>query len=130
MFATVQNVKDFTGYDVSLETVRRAQGIVEAFAGRTEIAVRSVNDRELLRLATAYQAAYMSNNYERTFEQVGVKQMAQTDGMITLDTDNGAPHLAPMAAFVIKRLSWKQSRSIKTGPVFNGPQRAYDWSRD
>lgn len=125
MFSTVEQVKTLTGYSVTLETVTMAQGIIEAYVGRTESAVELPNDVELLGRATAYQSAYMLNNSETVFEQIGVKQIAQTDGATTLAYENFAPFIAPLAHLSLRGLSWKSSRSVHTGPQFESPRFDY-----
>lgn len=85
MFTTVDNTKTLTGYDVTVEQVYMAQTIIETFCGRVEAEVTTPNDRALLAKATAYQAAYVSKNYETIFEQVAVTSIASTDGGTVLD---------------------------------------------
>jgi hypothetical protein len=117
MFTTIDDVQNLTGYTVTLDTIRQAQGIIESYVGRAEIEVLDVNDIETMRRAVAYQSAYMKDHYDRVFEQVGVKQIAQSDGMITVDYEKGSPFIAPLAAFALRNLSWRGVRSVHTGPV-------------
>ena len=125
MFTTVEQVKTLTGYDVTLATITMAQGIIEAFIGKTESNIDLPNDLEIIGQATAYQAAYMLHNAETVFEQIGVKQIAQTDGSTTLLYENFAPFIAPLAHLSLRGLSWKGSRSVHTGPVSNSPRFDY-----
>lgn len=118
MFTTVENVKTITGYTVTTEQVYAAQVIIETFCGRVEAEVTTPNDRALLAKATAFQAAYMSQNYQTVFEQVAVTSIAQTDGGTVLDIGMAAPYIAPLAIFAMRNLSWRKSRSIKIGPMY------------
>lgn len=127
MFTTVEQVKTLTGYDVTLAIVTMAQGIIEAFIGKTENVIDGANDLEILGRATSYQAAYLLNNADTVFEQIGVKQIAQTDGATTLMYENFAPFIAPLAHLSLRGLSWKASRSVRTGPVFESPR--FDYAR-
>lgn len=68
--------------------------------------------------AVAYQAVYMMNDSDKVFEQVAVIQQAQMDGSVTLDRDKYAPFVAPLAWLTLKNVSWRRSRSVKTGPIF------------
>ena len=121
MYTTTDGVKALTGYDVSLQAVTIAQGIIETFSGRIEGDVESNNDLELLGRATAYQAAYMLTNADSVFEQIGIKSIAQTDGSVILTYENGSPFIAPLALVTLKSLSWKGNRSVRTGPIFDIP---------
>lgn len=128
MFTTVEKVKAFTTYDVTPETIIMAQSIIEAYIGRLESEVDVPADQMLLEKAVSYQAAYMRDNFTRVFEQVGTKQIAQSDGMVTLDTDRSAPFIAPLAEISCRRLSWRGTRSVRTGPVFNAPKSKEGWA--
>ena len=37
MFSTINSVKEYTGYDVTLDLIKRAQGLIEIFIGKDEI---------------------------------------------------------------------------------------------
>lgn len=119
MFTTIEQVKSLTGYDVSLDQITRAQGILESFLGKVELEIESAYDLAIMGRATAYQSAYMANDTEKVFEQVAIKQVLQADGGVTLDTNRHAPWIAPLAHIAMSSLTWKRSRSVKTGPVFN-----------
>jgi hypothetical protein len=127
MFTTVERVKILTGYEVTLETISMAQGIIEAYVGRLEIEVEDPTDRMQMEKAVSYQAAYMRDNFQRVFEQAGVIQIAQSDGMVTLDSNRSAPFISPLAHIACRRLSWRGTRHVKTGPVFNENSRVHGW---
>jgi hypothetical protein len=123
MFTSVEQTKALTGYDVTLDLVNQAQGILEAFMGKVEAEVESAYDKAILARATAYQAAYMSTNADKVYEQIAIRSVAQSDGGAVMNTEMWAPFVAPMAFIAMRSLSWKRSRSVKTGPVFEGSSR-------
>lgn len=127
MYTTVEQVKNLTNYDVTTDEIYRAQAIVEAFTGKMESEVEVPNDRGILARATAYQAAYMSSNAETVFEQVSVSQIGQNDSLIMYKAgDDMSPWIAPLAILTLKKLSWRKSRSVRTGRIF-GRRHAYRW---
>lgn len=118
MFCTVDDVKRITGYVVTNTGLAMAQTIVEVYIGRVEQEVDGMRDKSLLGRAVAYQAAYMRDNAEMIFEQVAASQVGQNDSLTTFKAgDFTAPWVAPMAVMACRGLSWKQSRSVTTGPV-------------
>lgn len=129
MFTTVERVKQITGYDVTIEQIGMSQEIIESFIGRTEAEVDSPNDRALLGKAVAYQAAYMSKNYETIFEQVALSTVGQQDGAMVLDLGLAAPYIAPLAIFTMRGLSWKKSRSVRLAPMFGKATKNLGWER-
>lgn len=129
MFTSVEQTLAITGYTVTLDQVNQAQAVLEVFLGKVEAEIDSAYDLAILGRATAFQAAYMRDNAERIYEQVAVRSIAQTDGGVTMNTEMAAPFIAPMAFFAMKNLSWKRSRSVHTGPVFEG-YRTEGWTTD
>lgn len=129
MFTSVEQTLAITGYEVSLDLVNQAQAVLEVFIGKVEADIDSAYDLAILGRATAFQAAYMRDNAERIYEQVAVRSIAQTDGGVVMNTDMAAPFIAPMALFAVRNLSWKRSRSVTTGPVFEG-YRTEGWTTD
>jgi hypothetical protein len=119
MFTTVEQVKALTDYDVTLAQIGIAQGILESYLGKVEVEIESAYDLAIMGRATAYQAAYMANGTEKMFEQAAIKSVAQADGGVVLDTNRHAPWIAPLAHIAMSALTWKRSRSVTTGPVFN-----------
>lgn len=129
MFVNVKEVKDLTGIDVDNSVILMAQTVVESFVGRNESEVSGADDYALMRNAVAFQAVYMKDNYDRVYQQVALVQSAQADGSMTLDKELSAPFIAPLAALTLRNLSWRRSRSVKTGPIF-GRSLEVRWERD
>lgn len=115
-FTTVDETKTLTGYDVTLDTITMAQGIIESYVGRLEIEVDDGTDQMLLGRATAYQAAYMTNNPSLVFEQMKAQSISQFGQSVSFGPGNQtAPWLSPLAEIACSKLSWLRGRSIKTG---------------
>ena len=129
MYTTVEKVKVITGYEVTLEVIERAQYIIETVTGRTEAEVDNASDLMLLSNATSFQAAYMSNNYEKVYEQVALLSKTATDSEIVMNPGMDAPFIAPLAVIAMRRLSWARGRSIKVGPTY-GPHPRPSWEMD
>jgi len=70
MFITVEGVNSLTGKDVTLDLIRRSQGLIEAYTGLPEALVENTKDLQILAKMTAYQAAYMMDNESIIWEQV------------------------------------------------------------
>jgi len=128
MLSTVNSVKEYTGYDVTQELIKRAQGIIEIYVGKDEIDVENASDLLLLDKMVAYQTAYMLENEDVVFKQVG----STGDGTQTYNLKTSAPFIAPLAAIAATGLSWSRSKSYKTGRIFQRrPAKfwAQDWLR-
>lgn len=119
MFCTTNDVKRLTGYTVTAEIVIQAQTILEVFVGRTEDEISSAHDLALMGRATAFQAAYMSDNTDMIYEQIAAAQIGQNDSVTTFRAgDDSSPWVAPLARMACKNLTWKRSRSVHTGRIF------------
>ena len=118
MYVTTEGVKRLTGYTVSAADVIKAQAILDVFVGRTEDEVADSRDKGILQRATAFQAAYMQSNPEIAYEQIGLRQMGQNESIAIFDTFRNAPFLAPLANAALGSLSFRRSRSVKTGSTF------------
>jgi hypothetical protein len=122
MFCSPQDVQKYTGYEVTGEVIFQAQAVIEAYVGRLETDVSNAQDLETLRKATSYQAAYMRDDYTKVFQQASVAQVVQNGSLISFRSgEQEAPWIAPLAKLSCKHLSWRKSRSVKTGGM---------WSRD
>lgn len=129
MLTTINDVKLYTGYDVTNALISRAQAIIEIFIGRDEIDVQDVSDLVILNKMTAYQTAYMLENEDIVFKQVALSSQSQTDSNVTYDKSMNSPYIAPLAVLAAAGLSFNKSRSYKTGRIFQfGPKdRASLW---
>lgn len=118
MFVTTAQVKTITNKIVDAALIQRAQYAIEAYIGKFESEVTETRDLEILKRATAYQAAYMLNNEDVVFEQMSVSTTGQNDAYTTFKQgDSASPFIAPMAVMICNRLSFARSRSIKTGKM-------------
>lgn len=126
MFTTPEYVEAITGYDVTPEQVTIAQGLIETFVGRVEAVITDANDRAILGNAVAYQAAYMRDNPAVVFEQAAVTAMSSGDMATSFDVARNSPWFSPLAVEACRMLSWKRSRSVKTGPM-GYPLRRLRW---
>lgn len=127
MFINVNGVRDITGIEVDNSLIIRAQHVLEAYVGRNESEVTDADDVSLMAKAVAFQAVYMKSNYDTVYQQVALIQMAQIDGQVTLDRNMAAPFIAPLAVLTVRNLSWRRSRSVKTGSIFAGQRSMGRW---
>lgn len=129
MFITPEEVMAQTPYTgITVEHVRQAQYVIEVFVGRTEAEVDGPRDKAILARATAAQAVYMKDNPDITFNQVSAA-MLTSGGQVTQFRDNLSPFIAPLAVIACQKLSWKQSRSVRTG-AWRQRQSRVEWVRD
>lgn len=128
MFSTINSVKEYTNADVTIDLVKRAQGIIEIFIGKDEIDIENPNDLLLLDKMTAYQAAYMLENEEIVFKQIASLSTGSADSLQNYDSKMFAPFIAPLAVLASAGLTFKKGRSIRTGRIFQLPARI-DWKR-
>lgn len=127
MFTTPEKVTELTGYTVNEDMLSQAQGIMEIIVGRVEEDIFNANDLAIMGRATAYQAAYMTKNYETVYEQVAVTMMGQTDGTISLDVSMLSPYVAPLALLATRNLSWRKGRSVRTGAIHGAAPLVDEW---
>jgi hypothetical protein len=128
MFSTVNSVKEYTGYDVSLDLIKRAQGIIEIYIGVDEIDIQDPSDLLLLDKITSYQATYMAENEDIIFKQAALTSQGQTDAALSFDTRMSSPFISPLAVMACRGLSFNRSKSFRTGKIFQLPARL-DWKR-
>lgn len=128
MFSTVNSVKEYTNYDVSLDLIKRAQAIVEIYVGRDEIDIESPSDLLLLDKITSYQTAYMLENEDIVYKQIASTSIGSGDSQQNFNTDMSSPFIAPLAVLASKGLTFKRSKSFRTGKIFQLPARL-DWKK-
>ena len=114
MFATADDVLEVTGYSVDDTDIRKAQAVIEVFAGKVESLITNVEDLAWMRYAVAWQTAYMASDENSIFEQANIQSLAQNDTKI--DFGNKDYVIAPLAQKAVRRLSWNRSRSVPTAP--------------
>lgn len=130
MFTTPQEVMAATPYtEVTVEQVRQAQFVIEMYVGRTETEVDSARDKSILARAVAAQTVYMRDNPDITFNQIKATTVSQGGRMTVFGNGDDSPFIAPLAVLACKKLSWRQSRSVRTGRWRQEPARV-EWVRD
>jgi lipopolysaccharide export LptBFGC system permease protein LptF len=129
MLSTISSVKEYTGYDVTLPLILRAQAIIEMFVGKDEIDVENPSDFLLLDKMVSYQTAYMLENEDIVFKQAALTSQGQTDALINFNRDMFSPFIAPLAVMAAAGLSFNKSRSYKTGSIFQ-KSKYRDWKKD
>jgi hypothetical protein len=110
-WATVADVLDVTGATVTELVLGQAQAAIDVFSGRS-VAIRSrLRPRDLhwLRLAVAYQAAWLSGQPD-PFTRSDITTLAQ-DGASVAFGPAGLV-LAPLARRALNRCRWRGSRSV------------------
>lgn len=122
MLSTVNSVREYTGYEVNLDLIKRAQGIIEIFVGKDEIDIDSPSDLLLMDKIVAYQAAYMIENEDLVFKQIASNSINMGGSVQNFDRSANAPYIAPLAVLAAKGLSWKKAKSVKTGKIFQFPK--------
>ena len=126
MLSTVNSVKEYTGYDVTLPLIMRAQALIEVYIGRDEIEIESPSDLILLDKMVSYQTAYMLENEDIIFKQAALTSQGQTDALVNFDVRMMSPFMSPLAIIAANGLSWNKSRSYRTGKIFQRQQKL-DW---
>lgn len=113
-WASIAETLTYTQITVTQADIESAQFMVELFADTTEDVTVSSKNTRLLKMAVAYQAAWISDHPD-IFTHVDVSTMLQ-DGIQFTQGHANAGLLAPMAKRAIDRLSWKRNRNIKIRP--------------
>jgi hypothetical protein len=111
-WADVAYTGNITGVVVTESHIAQAQAMIELFSGVTEDYAITGRDVRHLRMAVAYQAAWIKGQIDVS-TRTDVSQVTQ-DEMSLQYANAEAPVLAPLARHCIKRLSWKTSRSVRT----------------
>lgn len=137
-WATVEDVLTLTGKTVTEPQLAMAQGMIDIYSNTTEAASGNlrIRDTRYLRMATAYQAAWMLEHPD-LFSVTEVSSGSQ-DGSSFQTSKEDALLLAPLAARCLHRLTWKGPRSVRAlptdqfGNVLGTGQNPseYAWTRD
>jgi hypothetical protein len=129
MYTTADEVMEVTPYtDVTNAEVLMAQFVIEIYTGRLEGEVDGARDKGLLARATIAQTVYMRENPALTYEQISASSI-QSGGEMTTFRDGDSPFVAPLAVMACGHLSWKNSRSVRVGRIWQAVA-GKDWSRD
>jgi len=122
MLSTINSVREYTGYEATLELIKRAQGIIEIYIGKDEIDIDNPADLLLLDKMVSYQTAYMLENEDIVFKQAALTSQGQTDALINFNRDMHSPFIAPLAVLAAKGLSFRKAKSVRTGKIFQFPK--------
>lgn len=109
-WATTEQVETITGVSVTEALVTQAQFHIELFTEVTEDYNLRPRDLRYLRMAVAYQAAWLKGQID-VATRTDVSSATQ-DTMTFTYANPEAAVLAPLARHALKRLSWKVSRSV------------------
>jgi hypothetical protein len=129
-WATTAETLSYTGIAVSQDNIDAAQAMIELFADVTEASSDagniSLKNLRLLKLAVAYQAAWMTMQPD-LFTRSDVGLMTQ-DGISFTSPHANSGILAPMSKRALDRLSWRRNRNQRIRP--QRPNNIYnsDWS--
>ena len=121
MLSTINSVRNYTGYETSLDLIKRAQAIIEIFIGKDEIDIENPSDLLLLDKMVSYQTAYMLENEDLVFKQIASSSVTASGSQQIFDTKMNAPYIAPLAVLASRGLSFKKTRSFRTGKIFQMP---------
>lgn len=128
MFTTRESIKEVTGVEVDQATLATAQMMIEAFIGRAELDVESSTDRNTLGRAVTFQAIYINGQSLDMLEQVALKASTIGATTTTFNTDMLAPLMSPWAVLTCKNLSWRGTRTVKTGRIFGKSSTSFtEW---
>lgn len=129
-WATTADVLTYTGATVADADVTRAQALIEVAVARAEadIDAGAVTDLRYLRMAVAYQAAWMASHPE-VFTEADVEAVSVEGHSQSNRLDPSALWLAPLARKAMSRLSWRGSRSVQEGlsTAPTDPDDAWPW---
>lgn len=125
MIINAEEVMELTGYSANMQDIKRAQAIVEVYAGRPEAMITRDDDLAWMRYAVSWQVAYMETDPKAIFEQSNVQSVSSNDTVINFG--DKAYQVAPLAQKAVSRLSWHRSRSIATGSVYPRLDDAEGW---
>lgn len=129
-WATSPETLSYTGLLVSEDTLDSAQAMIELFADTTEASsdagLISPKNLRLLKLAVAYQAAWMTSQPD-LFTRSDVGLLSQ-DGISFTSPHANSGILAPMARRALDRLSWRRNRSQRIRPKRPNNVGTGDWS--
>lgn len=121
-WATIGETLTYTRISVSQDNLDAAQAMIELFADviydqtvdGTGAALIGAKNLRLLKMATAYQAAWMTEHPD-LFTHTDIQSINQ-DGIFYVHQHENSYLIAPMARRAIKRLSWMRNKNIRIRP--------------
>jgi len=116
-WATTAEVDDLTAETVTEGQLTQAQAVMDLHSGRTVHSAAEIGDRDLhyLKLATAYQAAWMKHQPDM-YSRMDLTEVPSDAGASAGLNESGMT-LGPLARRALRQLSWKRSRSLAVGPA-------------
>jgi hypothetical protein len=129
MFITPDQAKKLTNVEVPSDLIYRAQMVIESFVGKIESEIKDGKDKLIMSRAVAYQAAYMKDNEELIYQHMATTSSNSGNSTINFDNTMSAPWISPLALMVIKGLTFNNSKSFKTGRIFQKTPYRNDWMR-
>jgi hypothetical protein len=70
----------------------------------------------------------MIDNEEVVFKQIALDSAGSGDTLQNYDITMSSPFIAPLTVLASKGLTWKRSKSFRTGKIFQLPARI-DWKK-
>jgi hypothetical protein len=130
MFITPDQAKKITNVEVSTDLIYRSQMVIESYVGKIESEIKNGKDKLIMSRAVAYQSAYMKENENIVFQQVALDAAGAGNSYQNFDSSMSGPWISPLAVMVIKSLSFNNSKSFRTGRIFQKtPYYRSDWMR-
>lgn len=127
LLANVEDVQTITGISVKTAAISQAQAVIDLVSGRSidDPTSFGTRDRNYLKMAVAYQAAWMDSHPE-VFSTMDVQSIGQADLQVRFREDREAHLIAPLAQAALRRVSWRRSRSVSARSVFS-PKVTENW---
>jgi hypothetical protein len=121
-WATISETLAYTRINVEQEDIDAAQVMIELFADvvyeqtydESGTALIGAKNLRLLRMAVAYQAAWMTQHPD-LFTHTDIQSINQ-DGIFYVHSHENSYLIAPMARRALKRLSWMRNKNIRIRP--------------
>lgn len=141
MWATTDDVKTYTGSEVTTDQLTQASATIDMAAKRTidDITRIGARDQYWLKLALCYQAAWMAAQPDM-FTRMDIDALGQSRSMTHFLPN--AMVLGPNAKKALKCVSWLKSRSLHvqssftdgvgvlgTDPLSSASDDLYPWSQ-
>lgn len=121
-WATEAEVEEITGVVVTAAQLGQAQSMIELRVGRTEADPLKTRALHWLKLAVAYQAAWLPSQAD-VMGRSDVSKVIQDGAHVDFRPDGVT--LAPLARRALRRLGWKGTRSVRVQPAYDADRYPY-----